>query len=126
MRSTTVTTTDDIETADSAVRDALAAEGFGVLTEIDVAATFKNKLGVDRTPLRILGACNPQLAREALDADPDAALVLPCNVVLEATAAGTRISAADPHEIISSPLLRHLADEADTRLRRALEAIGSS
>lgn len=110
----------DIVEAEAAVRDALAQHGFGVLTEIDVAATFKAKLDIDRAPLKILGACNPHLAHQALSVDPDAALVLPCNVVLEATTDGTTIRAADPHDIITNPALRELADDATDKLRAAL------
>ena len=67
-----------------------------MLTEIDVAATLHAKLGVERPPLKILGACNPHFAHRALQIDPSVALLLPCNVVLETTAAGTRISVVDP------------------------------
>jgi uncharacterized protein (DUF302 family) len=69
--------------AEAAVRDALSAQGFGILTEIDVAATLKAKLDIDRPPLKILGACNPSFAHRALELDPSTSLVLPCNVVLE-------------------------------------------
>ena len=113
----------DITGAEAALRAALAEHGFGVLTEIDIAATFKAKLDIDRPPLKILGACNPYLAHQALETDPDAALVLPCNVVLEATDHGTAISAADPTEIITNPDLSALADDAADKLRAALAAV---
>lgn len=111
----------DITETEAAVRDLLAQQGFGVLTEIDIAATFKAKLGIDRPPLKILGACNPQLAYQALEADPDAALVLPCNVVLEATEHGTTVTAADPHDIITNTALKPLADDAADKLRAAID-----
>lgn len=123
MTPMTIHTDLDIVEAEAAVRDGLAAHGFGVLTEIDIAATFKAKLDVDRTPLKILGACNPHLAHQALDVDPDAALVLPCNVVLETTTNGTTITAADPHDIITNPALKDLADDAANKLRAALHTI---
>lgn len=113
----------DITEAEAAVRDGLAQHGFGVLTEIDIATTFKAKLDIDRAPLKILGACNPHLARQALDVDPDAALVLPCNVVLETTTNGTTITAADPHDIITNPALKELADDAANKLRAVLHTI---
>lgn len=123
MPAITAHTNNSITETEAAVRDALAEHGFGVLTEIDIAATFKAKLDIDRPPLKILGACNPHLAHQALETDPDAALVLPCNVVLEATDHGTAISAADPHDIITNPGLSALADDAADKLRAALKAV---
>ncbi len=110
--------------AEAIVRDALAAQGFGVLTEIDVAATLKAKLDVDRAPLKILGACNPTLAHQALQIDPSASLVLPCNVVVEATDLGTRVAAVDPRDLMDDPRLRELTDEAAHRLRAVVAALG--
>jgi uncharacterized protein (DUF302 family) len=109
--------------AEAAVRDALAAQGFGVLTEIDVAATLKAKLGVDRRPLKILGACNPSLAHRALQIDPSVSLVLPCNVVVEATDTGTRVAAVEPHDLMDDPRFTALADEAAQRLRAAIATV---
>lgn len=88
MRAIECTVAKPIEQAEVLVREALSEQGFGVLTEIDVAATFKAKLGIDRDPLKILGACNPALAHRALAIDPSAALMLPCNVVLSAAPGG--------------------------------------
>jgi uncharacterized protein (DUF302 family) len=112
--------------ADHAVREALAAEGFGVLTQIDVAATLKAKLGVDRSPLVILGACNPTLANRALELDPSVALVLPCNVVLEQADDGTRVRVVDPRELMDDPRIADLAVQAARKLRRALDALSRS
>ena len=109
--------------AEGAVRAALAQQGFGVLTEIDVAATLKAKIGVEREPMKILGACNPTLANRALELDEYASLLLPCNVVLSSTAAGTRVSAVDPRELMPGELFQELAGEAAERLRQALEAV---
>jgi uncharacterized protein (DUF302 family) len=116
---------------EAAVRAALAAEGFGVLTEIDVAATLRAKLGVDRNPLKILGACNPSFAHRALGLDPSLALVLPCNVVVEDQGDGrTSVVIADPRimlggETALGPELEALAEEAATALERAVELVGS-
>jgi uncharacterized protein (DUF302 family) len=97
-----ITLEQPIDRAEPAVREALAAEGFGVLTEIDVAAVLQAKLGLDRSPLKILGACNPPLARRALEIDSSFALVLPCNVVLDESIAGqTRVSIADPRQLVA-------------------------
>ena len=120
------TTTDLSPTdAEGAVRDALAAQGFGVLTEIDVAATLRAKLDVDRPALKILGACNPTLAHQALQIDPSVSLVLPCNVVVEATDNGTKVAAVDPHDLMDDPRFTALADEAAQRLRAVITAVGS-
>jgi uncharacterized protein (DUF302 family) len=119
------TTTDLSPTdAEAAVRDALAAQGFGVLTEIDVAATLKAKLDVDRPALKILGACNPTLAHQALQIDPSVSLVLPCNVVIEATDTGTKVAAIDPHDLMDDPRFTALTDEAARRLRAMVTAVG--
>jgi uncharacterized protein (DUF302 family) len=116
---------------EAAVRAALAAEGFGVLTEIDVAATLRAKLGVDHNPLKILGACNPSFAHRALGLDPSLALVLPCNVVVEDEGDGRiRVAIADPRTLLAGetaagPKLEALADEAATALERAVALVGS-
>ena len=109
--------------AERAVRDALALQGFGVLTEIDVAAVFKAKLGLDRSPLKILGACNPEFAHRALEIDPSASLLLPCNVVLESTDEGTKVAIADPRELMNSVALHALSAEAASRLIEVAEAL---
>ena len=113
-----------LDRAETAVRAALAEQGFGVLTEIDVAATLKAKLGVDRPPLKILGACNPDLANQALEIDPSSALLLPCNIVLEPSGdGGTHISAVDPRELMAEPALEELAASTAAKLTAALHAV---
>lgn len=110
-----------------AVEAALKAEGFGVLTEIDVQATLKTKLGVDRDPYLILGACNPSLADRALGADPSVGALLPCNVVLRADGADTIVEAMDPLValgIVETEAVHVVAEEAAARLRRAVTALG--
>ena len=113
-----------LEDAESAIREALAAQGFGVLTEIDVAATLKAKLDVVRPPLKILGACNPMFAHEALKIDPSVSLLLPCNVVIEPVENGTRVAAVDPHELMNDPRFAQLADDAAARLQAAIDSLG--
>ena len=113
-----------IERAEVVVREALASQGFGILTEIDVAATFKAKLGVERTPLKILGACNPHFAHRALELDPSVALMLPCNVVLVGDGERTHVSIADPRTLMPGDALALLADEAAGRLSEAAGVIG--
>jgi len=110
--------------AEEAVRAALGAEGFGVLTEIDVAATLKEKIGVDRPALKILGACNPHLANQALELDPSASLLLPCNVVLEpAPGGGTRVAVVDPRELMPGDDFAELAGAAAARLTTAIDTL---
>jgi len=110
------------------VREALGEQGFGVLTEIDVRATLGRKLGVDFKPYMILGACNPPLAHEALTAEPDIGLLLPCNVVVYATEqeGRTAVAALDPEEALAlsgNKELGQVAAEVKRRLRRALEHV---
>jgi uncharacterized protein (DUF302 family) len=109
-----------------AVRTSLADQGFGVLTEIDVQATMKAKLGADLDPYLILGACNPPLAHRALLVDPSIGLLLPCNVVIRRTGDRTVVEAIDPMMMVSAsdnPALQPVADEAASRLRTALAAL---
>jgi uncharacterized protein (DUF302 family) len=111
------------------VKQALAAEGFGILSEIDVAATLKNKLDVDFRPYVILGACNPPLAHRALNAERDIGLLLPCNVIVYASDEAGRsvVAAMDPVaalELTGNDEIRDVADEVRSRLERALQRLG--
>lgn len=112
-----------------AVEAALRAEGFGVLTEIDVQATMKVKLDVDQAPYVILGACNPPLAHRAMQADPSVGVLLPCNVVLREDGPDTIVEALDPMAalgIVDSPGILPVAEEAKARLQRAIAALDAS
>ena len=109
------------------VTQELAKEGFGVLTEIDVAATLKKKLGLDMPPYRILGACNPQFAHRALTAEPQIGALLPCNVVVRTGDAGkTVVEVMDPQavlQLVARPEIEEIAREVRKRLERALAAV---
>jgi uncharacterized protein (DUF302 family) len=115
----------DLETGKQRVSAALSAEGFGILTEIDVQKTLKNKLGADIDPYVILGACNPKLAHRALGEDPAVGLLLPCNVVLTKDGTDLVVSAVSPKALFglvgARDDLRPIAEEAEERLRRAIE-----
>jgi uncharacterized protein (DUF302 family) len=104
------------------VRDELKAEGFGILCEIDVQATLKEKLGIDGEPYLILGACNPPLAHQALEAEPDLGTLLPCNVVVYQRGGKTQISAIDAERMLSIVGNDELAPVA-AEVRRRLAAV---
>ena len=114
----------DFTQAAERVRDELKAEGFGILCEIDVQATMKEKLDVDGEPYLILGACNPPLAHRALEADPDLGTLLPCNVVVYQRGGETRISAIDAERMLSivgNEALLPVASEVRRRLAAVVE-----
>ena len=120
----------DIPFADAVgrVRAALAEQGFGVLTEIDVTATLRARLGEQMEDYIILGACNPPFAHQALEIDRSMGLLLPCNVVVRATPAGTVVEALDPQVMVTltgQPELKPVADEVGRRLSSALAALTS-
>lgn len=117
-----------MEEADQRLREELKKEGFGILTEIDVKATLKEKLNVDFRPYKILGACNPPLAHQALTSDTDIGLLLPCNVVLyDGDEEGTSVvGVLDPKlqlGITGRSDIDHLAEEVRARMERALAAL---
>src|SRR5450631_4290145 len=108
----------------------LKAEGFGVLSDINVQGAMKDKLGVEMPPYRILGACNPKLAHQALQAVPDIGLLLPCNVVVrEEAPERVVVGFLDPQimvNLVRTPEVKGVADSAEQRLRRACESLGGS
>ena len=115
-----------LEEAEERVRKALAAHGFGVLTEIDVAATLEAKLGVERAPYKILGACNPELAHAALAIDEGIGLLLPCNVVLAARGERTEIMVIDPGAMMAvadNPAIEPVASRAAELLDKAMASL---
>lgn len=109
------------------IKAALKTEGFGVLTEIDIEATLQAKLGADFRPYRILGACNPPLAKKALEAEPRIGVMLPCNVIVQQIADGqVEIAAIDPAApmgVIGNAALSEIAAEVGLRLRKAVAAV---
>jgi uncharacterized protein (DUF302 family) len=114
------------EAVKARVVEALTAEGFGVITEIDVKKTMKEKLGVDGRPHVILGACNPKLAHAALEVESDLGLLLPCNVVVYETDTGTRVAAVNAGAMlgmVDNERLAPIAAEVQTRLDRVLESL---
>jgi uncharacterized protein (DUF302 family) len=131
----TVTVPLSWEDAVQRTREALGEQGFGILTEIDVRATFESKLGTEAADAVgdyvILGACNPTLASRALAAEPELGALLPCNVVVRRgkDARETTVEAIDPQTMVQlsdSPVVREVADDADARLRKALAGLGDS
>jgi len=116
-----VTIDASMEEAEAKVRDALATEGFGVLTEIDVQKVMKAKLDVDRTGYKILGACNPNLAHEAIEAEPDIGLLLPCNVLLREEEGGkVNVGFMDPLAVlgmVDNPKIAEVAPLVQGKLK---------
>jgi uncharacterized protein (DUF302 family) len=114
------------EKAIEAVTQALAKEGFGVLTEIDVQATLKKKLNLERPPYKILGACNPQFAAKALEAEPQIGALLPCNVVVRVDGGKTIVEFMDPDavlKLVERPEVGAIAAEVRSRLQRVMAAL---
>jgi uncharacterized protein (DUF302 family) len=121
----------DVARAIARTKEELAAEGFGVLSEIDIAATLKKKLDVDFRPYVILGACNPPLAHRALLAEPDIGLLLPCNIIVYAADSPGQsvVAAMDPIEALAltgNEAIRPIAEDVKSRLARVLERVAES
>ena len=116
----------DIDDIDARARKALADQGFGVLTEIDVKATMKKKLDVEMPAYRILGACNPNMAHQAIGIEPRVGAMLPCNVILREVEGGVEVSAIDPvasMQAVENAELTVVAEQARGLLAKAVEAI---
>jgi uncharacterized protein (DUF302 family) len=122
----TVLIDDSVAEAVPKVKAAFKEQGFGTLTEIDVQATLKEKIGVEVEPYVILGACNPNLAHRALQLEPDVGLLLPCNVVVRPHEGRTMVSALDPGlfaELMDHPDLKPIAEEATRLIDAALDSL---
>lgn len=127
MYSFTISVEGDMEQVEARVVEALKKEGFGVLTEIDVQATMKAKLGIDKRPYKILGACNPPLANQAIDAEPDIGLLLPCNVVIrQEEDDGITVAFMDPVavlQLVQGEKIAEMARDVKGRLERVRDAL---
>jgi len=123
----TVSVSDSFEDAISRVTEELSKEGFGVLTEIDVKATLKKKLDIDKRPYTILGACNPVLANQAIDAEPDIGLLLPCNVLVREEEDGSvTVAFMDPSavlQLVKQEGIGELAGQVKEKLERVRDAL---
>lgn len=121
----TLSTTTDLKFSEAVgrVRQELATEGFGVLCEIDVKATLEEKLGIEREPYLILGACNPPLAHQALEAEPELGALLPCNVVIYEQQGNTHIAAIDAEQLLALVGNDELADTASEVRRRLARVV---
>jgi len=116
----------DFDAAVEHVTEELKKEGFGVLTDIDVQTTLKKKIGVDVQKYRILGACNPGFAHQALQAEPEIGVMLPCNVVVQETEAGVLVSAVDPvasMQAVNNPLLGGIATQVRDKLQTVVDSL---
>jgi uncharacterized protein (DUF302 family) len=123
------TVSGDFASAVDKVTAALKEEGFGILTQIDIKKTLKEKLDVDKRPYLILGACNPPLANQALEAEPEIGLLLPCNVIVREEEDGSvRVSFMDPGAVLAlvdHPKIGELAGEVRGRLERVMQAVSA-
>ncbi len=120
------TVSGDFDAVVARVIDALKAENFGVLTDIDVAATLKKKIDVDFRPYRILGACNPKMAHRALMAEDKIGVMLPCNVIVQQTDKGVEVAAVDPQasmQAVENPALAGIAGPVKDALTRVVEGL---
>lgn len=123
------TLADDFDTALARVREALKGEGFGVISEIDIQKTLKDKISAEFRPYVILGACNPALAHEALQMEDKVGTMLPCNVVVQQAGEGVEVAAIDPvasMRAIPNAALRDKAGEVADKLRRAIASLGGA
>jgi uncharacterized protein (DUF302 family) len=108
------------------VTAALQTEGFGIVTEFNVSNAFKNKLGIDYRPYRILGACNPPFAKKALDIDDRIGVMLPCNIILQQKDTGVEITSIDPSaamNLVNKPGIMDIANEIKAKLKNAIDSL---